>query len=163
MASLPPHSLPRVRAPARGCRIRSDRGSERTAEFDDPGPTRRALAHPPDTTCYSNAELGQSRARRSSPRIANRRTVVIHLGRGIPRFVNIPPNRQRRREPRLGPVARGRGSAPFCGRRDVSPPPAGGRPFRRTCSRAFDAYLRIRRRSRQKKSSYYEEHRITLF
>lgn len=78
-------------------------GYRTNGEFDDPnGGSERARA-PPDTTRYSNADLG-SRLGRGSSR-ADRHSRYPSC-RGIPRFVNIPPNRSfRRREPsRCGPA-----------------------------------------------------------
>lgn len=65
-------------------------GYRTNGEFDDPNGGSESARAPPDTKRYSNADLG-SRLGRGSSR-ADRHSRYPSC-RGIPRFVNIPPNR----------------------------------------------------------------------
>lgn len=114
-------------------RIRNDQRTEHTnGGFDDPN--GRPNATNALTIRYDDA-LFEYGARLVRARLAANREVEQHRCypsyRGIPRFVNIPPNRFfRRRESRNAAVwlvARGRSFAPSCNRQDVTPPTAGGR------------------------------------
>lgn len=107
-------------------------GYRTNGEFDDPSGGSESARVPPDTTRYSNADLGSGEARREPTD-----TAVIHLAaafRDSLTFLRIGPFAFRE-TPRCGPAdsARGRSS---CSRQDVTPSIAGGRLFRRirSCS-----------------------------
>lgn len=133
---LAPFSSPTFPRPQRRRLPHPERWGYRTnSEFDDPNGGSELARAPPDTTRYSNADLGSGEARREPTD-----TAVIHLAAGFRdslTFLRIGPfaDASLRDVGRL--AARGRSS---CGRQDVTPLTAGGRS---TDKKLFDVYAWI--------------------
>lgn len=132
---LAPLSSPTFPGPQRRRLPHPERWGYRTnGEFDDPNGGSELARAPPDTTRYSNADLGSGEARRGPTD-----TAVIHLAAGFRdslTFLRIGPfaDASLRDGDRL--AARGRSS---CGRQDVTPSTADGRSFRRI--RSYSTYM----------------------